>query len=67
MKKLRFLILQLSIQKAYKKRRNGKYHILNEILYNWYGKCTSSNIYPGRALLQKESMGIFKKYWVKKS
>ena len=35
----------------YKKRRYGKYHVINEILYNWYGKCASVNVYPDRPLL----------------
>ena len=29
----------------YKKCRHGKDHIINEILYKWYGKCTSGNVY----------------------
>ena len=42
----------------YKKRRNGKYHVINEILYNWYAKCTSASIYPDGSLLQEEAMKI---------
>ena len=42
----------------YKKRRHGKYHVINEILYNWYGKCTSANVYPDGPLLQEEAMEI---------
>ena len=40
-----------------KKRHHEKQYILNAILCNWYGKCTSSNIYNGDC----------KKDWVKKS
>ena len=42
----------------YKKRRHGKYHVINEILYNWYGKFTSGNVYPDGPLLQEEAMEI---------
>ena len=42
----------------YQKRRHIKYHVINEILYNWYGKCTSGNIYPEKPLLQDEAMEI---------
>ena len=45
---------------------HGKYHILKEILYNWYGKCTSANIYPNGALLQEEVIEI-KKILVKEA
>ena len=37
------------------------YGILNEILYKWYGKCTSSNIYPDEVLLQEEPIEIEKR------
>ena len=40
------------------KLRHGKYHILNKILCNWYGKCMSSNIYPDGALLQQQAIEI---------
>ena len=45
---------------TYEKRTHGKYHILNEILYNRYGKCLSSNTHPDWALLQEEAMEIKK-------
>lgn len=51
-------------KETYKKRRHGKYHILSEILFNWYRKCRISNIYLDGALLQEEAMGI-KKRWDK--
>ena len=31
---------------TYKKRRHGKYHLINEIVYKWYSKCCSPNISP---------------------
>ena len=42
----------------YKKRCHGKYHVINETLYNWYRKCTSVNVYPDGLLLQEEAMEI---------
>ena len=42
----------------YKKHPHGKYHVINESLYNWYGKCASANIYPDGPLLQEEAMEI---------
>ena len=45
---------------TYEKRTHGKYHILNEILYDRYGKCLSSNTYSDWALLQEEAMQIKK-------
>ena len=43
----------------YKKCRHGKYHVINKILYNnWYGKCTSANVYPDGHLLQEKAMEI---------
>lgn len=45
----------------YKKRRHGKYHTINEILFKWYGKCTAANVYPDGSLLQEEAMEIKKR------
>ena len=42
----------------YKKRRYEKYRVINEILYNWCGKCTSANVFPDGLLLQEEAMEI---------
>ena len=42
----------------YKKRHHGKYHVINEILCNRYGKYTSANVYPDEPLLQEEAMEI---------
>ena len=35
-----------------------KYHVVYEILYNWYGPCTSANVYLDEPLLQQEAMEI---------
>ena len=43
---------------SYKKHREGKYHDINNALYNWYNKCVASNIFPDGALLQEEAMFI---------
>ena len=40
----------------YEKRHHEKYHVINEILYNWYGKCTSATVYPDGPLLQEEAI-----------
>ena len=46
---------------SFKKRRHGKYHVINEILYNWHGKCTNANVYPDGPLLQEEAIEIKKR------
>lgn len=48
--------LQMNLQKA-----SPWTHIINEIFYNWYGKCTSSNIHPDKTALQEEAMEIKKR------
>ena len=45
-------------EKAKKRNRHGKYHKLNEILFEWYKRCSASNIYPNGAMLKKEAMAI---------
>ena len=45
-------------EKAKKRQRHGKYHTLNEILYEWYKRCCGSNIYPNGTLLKEEAMAI---------
>ena len=37
-----------------KKRRHGKYHVINKILYKWYGKCTNANVYLDRPFFKKK-------------
>ena len=46
---------------SYKKRCHGKYHVINEILYKWYTKCTSANLYPDGPLLQEKAMEFAKR------
>ena len=46
---------------SYKKRRHGKYHLINEILYTWYGKCASATIYVDGSLLREVAMEIKEK------
>ena len=43
-----------------KKRRHGKYHVINKIVYKWY-KCTNANAYPEGPLLREEAMEIAKR------
>ena len=45
-------------EKAKKRNRHGKYHKLNEILFEWYKRCSASNIYPNGATLKEEAMAI---------
>ena len=47
-----------SFKGTYKKRRHGRYHLINEALYKWYKRCTAANIYPDGALLQEEALII---------
>ena len=37
-----------------KKRRHGKYHVINKILCQWYGKCTNANVYLDRPFFKKK-------------
>ena len=50
----------------YQKRRHVKYHVVNEILYNWYGKCTSANIYREKPFFKKK-LWRSKEDWTKKN
>ena len=45
-------------EKDKKRNRPGKYHKLNEILFEWYKRCCASNIYPNGAMLKEEAMAI---------
>ena len=44
--------------KTKKRRRPGKYKVFDDILYEWYQKCCSSNFYPNNPLLKEEAMEI---------
>ena len=45
-------------KESYQKRRHGKNRVINEILCNWYRKCTSANIYHNGSLLQEGAVEI---------
>lgn len=34
-----------------KRNRKGKYHKLNEAMFNWYSKCCAANLYPTGKLI----------------
>ena len=44
--------------KTKKRSGPGKYKVINDILYEWYQKCCSSNFYPNGPLLKEEAMEI---------
>ena len=46
---------------SYKECRHEKYHVINKVLYKWYGKCTSENVYPEGLLLQERTMEVAKR------
>ena len=43
---------------TYKKRRHGKYHLINEIVYKWYSNCCSLNISPHGEMIQEEALKV---------
>ena len=42
--------------KAKKRSRPGKHKVINDILYEWYQKCCSSNFYSNGPLLKEGAM-----------
>ena len=44
--------------KTKKRSRPGKYKVINDVLYEWYQKCCSSNFYPNGPLLKEEAIEI---------
>ena len=38
--------------------RHGQYHLINEILVNWYKKCNSASLFPDAHMLKEETMPI---------
>ena len=44
--------------KTKKRSCPGKYKVINDMLYEWYQKCCSSNFYPNGPLLKEEAMEI---------
>ena len=45
-------------EKSKKRKRHGKYHKINEILFEWYKRCCASNIYPNDVMLKEEAIAI---------
>ena len=39
-------------------KRAGKFRLIKETLYKWYGKCSAAGIYPFGSLLQEEALKI---------
>ena len=47
---------EMFCEKSKKRNRHGKYHKINEILFEWYKRCCASNIYPNGVMLKVEAM-----------
>ena len=45
-------------EKSKKRNRHGKFHKINEILFEWYTRCCACNIYPNGVMLKGEAMAI---------
>ena len=45
-------------KKSKKRNRHGKYHKINEILFEWCKRCCASNIYLNGLMLKEEAMAI---------
>ena len=45
-------------EKPKKRNRHGKYHTINEILFEWYKRCCASNIYPNGVMLKEDAITI---------
>jgi len=43
---------------SYKKRRTGKYHKINQIVYQWYSKCCELGISPQGEMIKEEAMMV---------
>lgn len=41
-----------------KNTRQGEYHLINEILINWYKKCPTASLFPDSPMLKEEGMLI---------
>ena len=48
----------LFCEKSKKRNRHGKYHKINEISFELYKRCCTSNIYPNGIMLKEEAMAI---------
>ena len=58
---------EASIRKEYelfkgklKRKGKGQFNEINEILYAWFQKCCTANIYTGDPMLKKEAMEMKK-------
>ena len=49
---------EIFFEKSKKRKHHGKYHRINEILFEWYKRCCASNIYPNVAMLKEDAMAI---------
>ena len=49
---------EMFCEKSKKRNCHGKYHKINEILFEWYKRCCAANIYPNGAMLKEEAMAI---------
>ena len=49
---------EMFCEKSKKRNRHGKYHKINEILFEWYKKCCVCNIYSNDVILKVEAMTI---------
>ena len=49
---------EMFCEKSKKRNRHGKYHKINEILFEWYKRCCASSIYPNGLMLKEEAMAI---------
>ena len=49
---------EMFCKKSKKRKRHGKYHKINEILFEWYKRCCASNIYLNGVMLKEEVMAV---------
>ena len=49
---------EMFCEKSKKRNHHGKYHKINEILFEWYKRCCASNVNPNGITLKEEVMGI---------
>ena len=49
---------EMFYEKSKKRNRHGKYHKINEILFEWYKRCCVCNIYSNNVMLKVEAMTI---------
>ena len=49
---------EMFCEKSKKRNRHGRFHKINEILFEWYKICCSSNINPNGVMLKEVPMAI---------